>query len=153
MAPAIVLVPGSYSPASCYQPLALALRALGHDTFIIPLQSATRRPAPAPGLHEDAAYVAAEIRKLADQGREVLLVGHSYSGMVVSQCVQGLTVGERGAQGKAGGVVRIVYIAALVGRKGEAVKDFFPAPMYAQAVERGVSGVFFWLSSCRSFSG
>lgn len=48
-----------------------------------------------------------------DLGYEVILVGHSYGGRIVTQAAAGLTSEVRAAAGSAGGVVGLLYIAAF----------------------------------------
>ncbi|KAI8959596.1 Alpha/beta hydrolase fold-1 [Daldinia sp. FL1419] len=65
--------------------------------------------------HVDAT---AQVRQLLipylDQGRKVVVVSHSYGGAVATQVSAGLTLEERVAQGLRGGVVGLVYIAAII---------------------------------------
>ncbi|KAI1372670.1 alpha/beta-hydrolase [Hypoxylon crocopeplum] len=49
-----------------------------------------------------------------DQGRKVVVVSHSYGGIVATQVSGGLTLEERAAQGLKGGIIGLVYIAALI---------------------------------------
>ena len=68
----------------------------------------------APSMYKDAEFLAGEVEKLADQGKDVILVGHSYAGLPMTECTKGLSKGERTSQGKSGGIVHLAYIAALV---------------------------------------
>ena len=49
-----------------------------------------------------------------NEGKEVIVVGHSYSGVLVCQAVRGLERSLRKSDGKAGGVVWVVFVAAFV---------------------------------------
>jgi hypothetical protein len=42
-------------------------------------------------------------------GRDIVLIRHSYSGVPVTQSLEGLSTKERQKQGKAGGVVGLAY--------------------------------------------
>lgn len=118
--PSLLLVPGSAVPASFYDNFISVIQSLGLSAKAVSHVTVGRR---APGeplahMYDDAAAVAAEARKLADEGKHVVLLGHSYGGMVISQCTKGLSVREREAEGKAGGVVRLIYLTAIVPKLG-----------------------------------
>lgn len=72
------------------------------------------RDGPAPSMYDDAAVIAQEAEKLADRGKDVILLGHSYAGISMSQSTKGLGKEERKAQGKPGGIVRLAYMSCLV---------------------------------------
>lgn len=65
-------------------------------------------------MYEDAALIAKEVEKLADEGKDVILIPHSYGGVPTTQSTKGLSKSERQKEGKKGGVVRIAYMTALV---------------------------------------
>lgn len=67
-----------------------------------------------PTMYDDAAFIAKELVKLADEGKEVVIVAHSYGGTPSSECPKGLGKEERQKQGKKGGLVRIAYVSCLV---------------------------------------
>lgn len=71
-------------------------------------------------LQQDAAYFRGIIEALSNQGKDVVVVGHSYGGIVATESVKKVTKSERQAQGKsAGGVVKIIYVASIVAQIGE----------------------------------
>ncbi|QRP48160.1 alpha/beta fold hydrolase [Amycolatopsis sp. FDAARGOS 1241] len=78
-----VLVHGAFYGGWSWQPVADALRALGHDVHVVAqLPSGGADPARLGDLAADVAHV----RALVDGvGREVVLTGHSYGGMVVAE--------------------------------------------------------------------
>lgn len=51
--------------------------------------------------------------KLADEGRDLVVVGHSYGGVVTSCAVERLSKDARVKEGKTGGVIKVVYISAF----------------------------------------
>lgn len=127
--PAVLIVPGSFCSTVPYQPLATQLRSLGYDTYLIPLQSVGRRPSPPPNMNDDAAFIADQVRKLIDQGLEIVIMAHSYSGVPVSQCTKGLTLKERGAQGLQGGISHLIYCTAIVPAVGGCLAGDDPSVM------------------------
>lgn len=132
--PTLILVPGAYTPTTTYNALLPLLRAHGIDVYALPLQTVGKRPLPAPHMYDDAAFLAAEVRKLVETGTRVVLLGHSYGGVPVSQCTRGLSAKERAAEGKPGGIVRLVYLTALVPRLGDTASGEEPGDLAAAGV-------------------
>lgn len=58
------------------------------------------------------------LNPLLDDGKDILLVMHSYSGSPGSVAARGLSQVERVSKGLEGGIIRLVFIAALVAPKG-----------------------------------
>ena len=123
--PAIVIVPGSFSPASFYSDLVDALRSYGYETIVETLLSSARSPLrneKAATMQEDADFFHGIVEKLADQGKDVVLVTHSYGGVPGTECSTGLSKAEREAAGKKGGISRFVYVTSVVPSPGNFVK-------------------------------
>lgn len=117
--PSIIFIPGSYVLLPVYQPLFDAVSKAGYEIKgihppTVGLSSRQGRDGPAPSMYDDAAVIAQEVEKLADQGKDVILMGHSYAGIPMSQSTKGLGKEERKAQGKPGGIVQLAYISCLV---------------------------------------
>jgi alpha-beta hydrolase superfamily lysophospholipase len=117
--PTLVLVPGSFNYAKTYIPLIEKFKSTGYSLHTIDLRTVGKKPGPPPTIYDDAAFIASEVEKLADEGKEMVLVGHSYGGIPISQCMEGLSRAAREKEGKQGGVVRIAYMTALVPALGE----------------------------------
>ena len=103
----VVLVHGAFVDGSGWQGVHAILRRDGYSTAIVQI--------PASSL---AADVAATRRVLASQTRPIILVGHAYGGVVIT---------EAGSDPRVAG---IVYIAAFVPDKGESAATLLrdPAP-------------------------
>ncbi|KAF7360613.1 Alpha/beta-hydrolase [Mycena venus] len=78
-------------------------------------------------MYDDAAAVAALVSSLTDEDQDVVLVAHSYGGIVACEAAKGLAKTVRVKEGKAGGVVRIVFVTAVVANEGQSLKDVFDA--------------------------
>ena len=88
-------------------------------TYVNNLPSATRNAPEEPAsLQDDATFFRGLIKKLADRGEDVVLVAHSYGGLVGTEAVMGMSKAERHRVGKDGGVVRIIYLSAHVPEAG-----------------------------------
>ncbi|WP_221285652.1 alpha/beta fold hydrolase [Prescottella equi] len=93
--PTLVLVHGAFADTTSWDPVAVELRARGHDVVV------PSNPLRGPG------YDSAAIEKaLADIPGPVLLVGHSYGGVVITNT-------------HAPNVVGMVYVAAFAPDQGE----------------------------------
>ena len=110
----IVLVHGAFADGSSWAKVIALLHAKGFN--VVAVQN------PLSSLADD---VAATKRAIAQQHGPVILVGHSWAGMVIS---------EAGNDPK---VVGLVFISALVPKEGQsaadATKGYPPAPGVAQA--------------------
>ncbi|GAD96254.1 hypothetical protein FG03116.1 [Paecilomyces variotii No. 5] len=126
--PTIVIVPGSFCPASLYDSLSEKLRKFGYEIIVGELPSvACEPPQPAATMEEDAAVFHQIIEKLCDQGKQVVIFAHSYGGTVANESAKSLSKTERDNQGKPGGIIKIVYLASIITEVGKArLSDFRP---------------------------
>ena len=121
--PYYVFIPGLCHTPAHFQPLVNALGSRGYESRALPLRidgthAATAKPA------DDVKGVRQDIEELAEKtGKDIVIVCHSYGGMVGCQSVRGLTKIERAAEGKAGGVFRIVFIAAIFAKENRTYFD------------------------------
>ncbi|PRY14652.1 alpha/beta fold hydrolase [Kineococcus rhizosphaerae] len=100
--PVVVLVHGAFAESASWAEVAETLHDRGVETVAVanPLRS----------VASDAAYLADVVRGLvAGSARPVVLVGHSYGGMVVTEAAAALR----------DVVVGLVYVAAFVPARGE----------------------------------
>src|SRR3954452_19185042 len=98
--PTILLIHGAFADASSWRPV-FDRRDGDEYTVLAP-------PCPLRGVGADAAYVAAVMAQLQSP---VVLVGHSYSGCVIT------------GAGAAGKVAGLVYVAGFAPDEGESVMD------------------------------
>jgi hypothetical protein len=130
--PSIVWVPGSFALPEFYDNLLNPLREQGYDIHgihkpSVGLEANKSRPGVLPTMYDDAAHIAKEVEKLADEGKDVVLFAHSYGGVPVTQSTKGLGKSERQKVGKKGGIVRLAYMTCLVPDLGQAAKDVLAA--------------------------
>lgn len=76
---------------------------------------------PSKTLDDDVTSLRNVLTTFADEGREIIVVAHSYGGVVASSAVEGLTKAARAAAGRAGGVVKVIYLAAFALDKGQSL--------------------------------
>ncbi|KAH8698761.1 Alpha/beta hydrolase fold-1 [Talaromyces proteolyticus] len=122
--PTILFVPGSFCPPFFYTSVSDALERDGYETVIEPLLSANRAPPdPAATMYEDASILSSRIATLCDENKDVVLVMHSYGGVVGSEASKGLSKKGREAAGKKGGITKLIYVTAVVPEIGQSLKD------------------------------
>lgn len=111
-----VLIPGAWMGAWVWEPVAERLRALGHGARPLTLSGLADGDADISevGLQTHVEDVMAVLEK--DDLRNVVVVGHSYSGVVAGQ------VADRAP----GRVARTVYVDAFLPRDGRSMLDAFP---------------------------
>ncbi|GIE76514.1 alpha/beta hydrolase [Actinoplanes philippinensis] len=98
--PTIVLVHGAWADASSWNAVATQLRGQGF-TVLAP-------PNPLRGVESDAAYLSSFVAQRTSG--PVVLVGHSYGGVVISN-----------AAGNGGDVRALVYVNAFIPAEGESI--------------------------------
>jgi len=130
-----LLVPGAWLGGWCWQHVALALRAGGHRVIPATLTGLGERAhllSPDIDLDTHIADIVAlfECRDLHD----VILVGHSYGGTVVTGA----------AEQVAGRIRRLVYLDASVPRDGESNDDVIGPAMVAQLRASAIAGGDGW---------
>ncbi|KAM3065245.1 hypothetical protein ACMFMG_004367 [Clarireedia jacksonii] len=126
----IVLVQGSFQTPSVYQPLGQRIRSLGYSIVHPSLPSCTNvdDPSfPSTTLIDDALAIRLElIRQVEYEHRLVVVVMHSYGGLVGSEAVpKELTYADRKARGLSGGVVHLFYFSAFILPAGKSVLEVF----------------------------
>lgn len=129
--PTILFIHGAWHTPVHYRVFLDLLQAKGYDVVAPELPSnhfakfegdAANDPSEA-----DVQYFAGLARELADQGKEIVCVMHSYGGAVGTEAMVGLGLETRKKQGLEGGVKRLVYICAFMVEKGKSLEDTAPA--------------------------
>ena len=125
----VVLVHGAWHGSWCWDRLVPLLEERGLRVHTVDLPSVGADPDDTGGLAADAAAVEAVLDRV---GEPVLLVGHSYGGMVVTQAAAGRD-----------DVAHLVYLAAFMPDDGEslfALTGGKPAPWIRQLDDGRVIG-------------
>ncbi|EUC40445.1 hypothetical protein COCMIDRAFT_108796 [Bipolaris oryzae ATCC 44560] len=119
--PTIVFVPGAWHTPGCFDVTREQLHQRGWETEAVAHPSVGAEP-PKKGLADDAVALRSTLEGLADDGKDIVLVVHSYGGLVGQNALEGLGYNQRQAVGKKGGVIILVYLAAFVASKGATVQ-------------------------------
>lgn len=141
--PTILLIPGSFCPSALIWDAVIdKLHHAGFDSLAVELPTVSPPSTAVPKtMADDAAHIHGVIEALANDGKHVLVVMHSYGGIPGTQAVEGLTKKERQERGKDGGVMGMVYVTSLLINAGENSEDSF-------AAFRGEPPDFFRVSVC-----
>ncbi|KAI9925362.1 hypothetical protein ASPWEDRAFT_62807 [Aspergillus wentii DTO 134E9] len=118
--PTIVLVPGAWSKPFFYEKLQSSLADRGFQSETHAHPSIGAEP-PTKTLDDDVSALRGVIARLCDAGKRIVVVAHSYGGIVSSSAVEGLGKEERNSEGKIGGVIEIIYMVAFVVPKGQSL--------------------------------
>ncbi|RMZ88208.1 hypothetical protein DV736_g4567, partial [Chaetothyriales sp. CBS 134916] len=110
--PAIVFVPGAWHSPDGFKLVMDSLEAAGYKTKGVHLPS-VGASVQLKDFNPDVESIQAAIRDFADQGEDVMLVVHSYGGVIGSQAVQGLDKATREKEGQKGGVSHMFFCCAF----------------------------------------
>ena len=116
--PTIVIVPGAWCRPGLYDPLASRLQQAGYKIRIVDLPSNGDAPFFAPDWQPDIRLISSTVESYADEGDTIIVVAHSAGGASTTEAVRGLSVEDRKAEGKPGGIERLVYLAAFAPEVG-----------------------------------
>jgi len=125
--PTILLVPGACALPEFYDNVVEGVTAKGYEMRALQTRCVAPKTGipegPAPTMYDDAALIAKTVEDLADQGKDVILIAHSYGGVPATESTKGLAKTEREKEGKKGGITRLAYKTALVPPVGKASAD------------------------------
>ncbi|PKK52819.1 hypothetical protein CI102_1816 [Trichoderma harzianum] len=109
--PHVFVIPGAYHPGSAFNLFIQSLEAAGFSA-----ETTTNRSAGNAGItvQDDIAHVQSLLIPQIDEGKDIVVVAHSYGGVVGSGVIAGLDKRGREARGLKGGIIGIICIAALM---------------------------------------
>ncbi|KAI0165011.1 alpha/beta-hydrolase [Xylariaceae sp. FL1272] len=116
--PTLIFCPGAWCKPAYFKPTTDILEKKGYTclTTSLPGCASEERSADAPsidhGLKTDAKALRDVIIPQLDAGNDVVVICHSYGGVVTSEAVKGLDRASRGPN--TGAVIYLVYVAALL---------------------------------------
>jgi hypothetical protein len=117
--PTILIVPGGFTLPELYNDVVNRVSSEGYAIQALHLPSVGYKTNVPGTMEDDAAFIASEISKHANEGKDVVLIAHSYGGLPATESTKGLSRAERQRQGKSGGLVRVAYISCLILPVGE----------------------------------
>ncbi len=119
----VVWVPGLLHTPAHFGPIIKALAEAGIPSISIDmpnygLSASSALP------YDDLKVIRSACSDLVNEGKEVILIGHSYSGVPVCQAVRGLERSLRKSERKAGGIIRVMFVAAFVIPEGVSMLQY-----------------------------
>ena len=139
--PTILLVSGFWEDPETYAECRSLLKKSGYETTAIGLSSRGHVSPGNPSMDDDIAAIRTPVQKLVESSKEVILVLHSAAGFLGSAAIESLNASARKAQGLAGGVAKIVFLAAGVAPEGADMEN----PPFAEIKVRS------WLLAARTY--
>ena len=136
--PTIVFAPGAWHLPSSFDLVKEQLEPLGYPVVGVTYPSVGAEP-PNKNATDDAVVLKATLKELADLGTDVVVISHSYGGLVASNALEGFGAKQRAADGKKGGVVVNIYVTSFVIPKGNNLVDLLPNGQYLEWMRREVS--------------
>ncbi|KAL2830819.1 Alpha/beta hydrolase fold-1 [Aspergillus cavernicola] len=123
--PTIVLVHGAWHIPANYQSYISALKAQGFTVHCPLLPSCNKSLPSTNSLKDDVNLVRGLISSLTNAGERIIMIMHSYGGVVGTDAVEGLAYPRPSANGqqRPGGVIHLLYLCAYILQPGTSVWD------------------------------
>ncbi|KAF2474539.1 alpha/beta-hydrolase [Lindgomyces ingoldianus] len=126
--PTIILIHGAWHTPANYQNFSDSLTAAGFSVYCPHLPSCNNTSPPPASFSEDVVAVRAVVQERVTAGECVLMVMHSYGGMVGTDAVtDNLLRSTRAAIGQPGGVIHLLYQCAYILQPGTSIIDISKA--------------------------
>lgn len=119
--PTIVFVPGAFHTPAHFEPIVSLLEKHSYSSLTVqlPTRGATAQSS---DKNDDIRAIRDQLERLIEvEQKEIVLVMHSNGGIAGCESVHGFEKSVRASQGKIGGIVRCIFIAAFLLLKGETV--------------------------------
>ncbi|KAK2029655.1 alpha/beta-hydrolase [Colletotrichum zoysiae] len=136
--PTILFTPGAWHRPWAFDLVRSDLAGRGYPTAAVTLAGVGSTD-PNVGLANDTAAVRAQLQTLVDEGRDVVMVAHSYGGVPVANAVEGLNYKDLVAQKKPGGVIMVIYMASFAIPAGTALYSGGAMPAWWNVTDGFVS--------------
>ena len=130
--PTLVFIPGLWEGVTAFSKvLNILTTQYNYPASAISLASTGTEGANAPTFSADVAAIHDKVEILANEGKEIILTMHSAGAYIGSQAIQGLSLAQRKAEGKAGGVRKLVFLSGGLLPEGA---DHGPVPFFETIV-------------------
>ncbi|KAG8161185.1 hypothetical protein KVR01_009449 [Diaporthe batatas] len=152
--PVIVFVPGAFSRPSDFDLVSGPLREAGYEVHVVHHPSSPDvLVRPTPSMYDDAENIHRLVEKLADEGKDIIIVMHSYGGLPGTQACEGLSRRERRKAAKPGGIVRLLYVGAAIAPVGASMAGVLRTTMPLPSVEAADGKPSLWTSVTIAMGG
>ena len=125
--PTIVLVPGAWHTPVHFEAFIHRLRDAGYPTISKQLKSVGSADPKNQTVVSDTNFIRQDVLlPELDQGKDIILIMHSYGGCPGAAAAKGLSKTERVAAGKEGGIIGLVFMCAFLAAEGDSLKSKLP---------------------------
>lgn len=122
--PTLVLVPGAFGTPAGYDKLLPHFEQAGLTTIPGPYPSCDPvDPASATASKDIESLRQSVLLPLIEQGKDVVILAHSYGGVVAGGAAKSLDKPTRKSQGYAAGVVGLIYVAGNITLENESLLE------------------------------
>lgn len=123
--PTVLLVHGAWHcPRIHYNKLVRGLSSAGFTVEAPELPTINGDKPPTKALCDDTSFIQKAAQELVDAGRVVLVLAHSYGGIVTTNALnEDLAYAKRRIAGLAGGIVQLVYLCAFMPQIGGSISS------------------------------
>lgn len=152
--PLIVIVPGAFGTPAGFERLVAYLNEAGLSTSPGPYPSCDPEDPTVATCQKDFASLRHDVLLplLEEQQRDIVILAHSYGGVVAGGAAKGLDKPSRIAQGQHAGIIGLIYVAGNITLEGEclleAVGGSYP-PFIKLNKVLGYALTYSWTSSTR----
>ena len=130
--PSIVVVTGAWHVPAHYESFTTALTKAGYSVHCPLLPTCSGARPPNSSLQDDANVIRALLVSLVEKGESILVLMHSYGGIVGSNAVTPeLYAVSRTRAGRTGGVAALIYMCAFLLPLGESIASKSPTRLHA----------------------
>ncbi|KAF2200388.1 alpha/beta-hydrolase [Delitschia confertaspora ATCC 74209] len=120
--PTIVFFAGGFADPTCFDTISALFQQSGYPAVYANVRSLNPSDAASVTTAKDAEHTRNQVLlPLIEEGKDVIVFVHSYGGIVGGAAAARLSKKSRLAEGKAGGVVGLVYLAGNIVREGESL--------------------------------
>ncbi|KAL8880490.1 MAG: hypothetical protein Q9192_008003 [Flavoplaca navasiana] len=120
----IVIVPGAWHPALLYDDLISRFQAAGYGAIVAAYPSCDSQSPKTATCDQDAKAIRKQCLSLMeDEGKDLLLVCHSFGGIPGGAAAHGLSKEERLRKGERGSIIGLVYMSAFAVPEGFSVLE------------------------------
>lgn len=122
--PTLVLVPGAFGTPASYDKLLPYFEQAGLPTVAGPYPSCNPDDPSSATASKDIEYLHESVLlPLLEQGKDVIILAHSYGGVVAGGAAKGLDKPTRNSQGHAAGVTGLIYVAGNITLENESLAE------------------------------
>ncbi|KAL5339334.1 alpha/beta-hydrolase [Aspergillus crustosus] len=115
--PTLVFAPGSWYPTSTFNSLTTLLESQGYRTHTVAFPSITQATT-VKDLSNDIAAVRSLIEPEIKQGKDVVVIAHSWAGLPVNSALEGLI---KTSETHGAGVIKLLFISAFLPEIGQSL--------------------------------